>query len=495
MITWMQKHKKYLIATIWVSTIAFVGAGFVGWGSVDFSSKGSSVAKVGSKSISYEELNTAYGNIFNYYNQMYGGKLDAENAKKMGLQDVALQTLVQQALIENFAKEMGVVVSDEEILTKIVQMEPFQKNGVFDKALYTQKLASVHLSVKTFEEDMKKEILTSKVRALLAVGPTPLEKSTVLTTLQGADRVSVRVLNPSEVSVTVTEEMIKNAWEKEKTKYKTPALMDIEAYNYPVKPVEAKEEDIKNFYNENLSLFVESNGSTQTFDQAKQRAFYELSKRAAKKDSLKAYIEFKEGKIAGRKVEKIPLENPAFPVEVASVIATKKEGECVKPFETPQGFMMFKIVKKYPESLMSYEDAKPYVSTQLRQMLTRKAMEEKAQEIFKDFKGTDIGIVTRQDSAKFAGLTPEESQKVVGELFASKKEDVTVVLEKKFVLLKIISQHRVVTSDKKLEEVATNISQQIKGVASDTGLINILRKRYPVEIYLQSETNEAKRKG
>lgn len=495
MITWMQKHKKYLIATIWVSTIAFVGAGFVGWGSVDFSSKGSSVAKVGSKSITYDELNTAYGNIYNYYNQMYGGKLDAENAKKMGLQDIALQTLIQQSLIENFAKEMGVTVSDEEVLTKIVQMEPFQKNGVFDKALYTQKLASVQLSTKTFEEDMRKEIIASKVKQLLSIQPMPLEKATILTTLEGGDRVSMRVLNPSEVSVNITEEMVKSAWEKEKAKYKTPARMDIEAYNYPVKPVTANEQDIKNFYNENLSLFVESNGSTQTFEQAKQRAFYELSKRAAKKDSLKAYIEFKEGKIAGRKVEQIPLENPAFPAEVASVIATKKEGECVKPFETPQGFMMFKILKKYPESLMSYEEAKPYVSTQLRQVLTRKAMDDKAQEIFKDFKGADIGVVTRQDGAKFAGLSPQESQKVLGELFASKKEDVTVVLEKKFILLKIISQHKVVSSDKKVDEVANNVSQQIKGVASDTGLINILRKRYPVEIYLQPETSEAQRKG
>ena len=48
MITWMQKHKKYLVITIWISTIAFVGAGFVGWGAYDFNkSRATSVAKVG----------------------------------------------------------------------------------------------------------------------------------------------------------------------------------------------------------------------------------------------------------------------------------------------------------------------------------------------------------------------------------------------------------------------------------------------------------------
>ena len=40
MITWMQRHKKWLVITIWISTIAFVGAGFVGWGSYEYGKQG-----------------------------------------------------------------------------------------------------------------------------------------------------------------------------------------------------------------------------------------------------------------------------------------------------------------------------------------------------------------------------------------------------------------------------------------------------------------------
>lgn len=57
MIGWMQKHKKYLIITIWISTIAFVGAGFVGWGSYSFSSTSNAVAVVGDRKISIENYN------------------------------------------------------------------------------------------------------------------------------------------------------------------------------------------------------------------------------------------------------------------------------------------------------------------------------------------------------------------------------------------------------------------------------------------------------
>ena len=47
MITWMQKHHKYLVVTIWISVIAFVGAGFVGWGAYSYGdNKGSIVVSV-----------------------------------------------------------------------------------------------------------------------------------------------------------------------------------------------------------------------------------------------------------------------------------------------------------------------------------------------------------------------------------------------------------------------------------------------------------------
>ncbi|MBV5334593.1 MAG: SurA N-terminal domain-containing protein, partial [Sulfuricurvum sp.] len=76
MITWMQRHRKYLVITIWISTIAFIGAGFVGWGQYDYGDKAGAVAKVGKITITQEELQKNYSNLFNQYNQMFQGKLD-----------------------------------------------------------------------------------------------------------------------------------------------------------------------------------------------------------------------------------------------------------------------------------------------------------------------------------------------------------------------------------------------------------------------------------
>ena len=81
----MQKHNKYLVWTIWVATIAFIGAGFVGWGSYDFGSKAGNIAKVGSIEIPQTKLNTAYSNLYNQANNRLQGQLDEKKAKEMGL--------------------------------------------------------------------------------------------------------------------------------------------------------------------------------------------------------------------------------------------------------------------------------------------------------------------------------------------------------------------------------------------------------------------------
>ena len=82
MITWMQRHRKYLVITIWISTIAFIGAGFVGWGEYKYGDKAGAVAKVGTITITQEELQKSYSTLFNQYNQMFQGKLDVINSKR-----------------------------------------------------------------------------------------------------------------------------------------------------------------------------------------------------------------------------------------------------------------------------------------------------------------------------------------------------------------------------------------------------------------------------
>ncbi|MDE7254588.1 MAG: SurA N-terminal domain-containing protein, partial [Helicobacter sp.] len=99
MIQWMQKHKKYLVITIWISTIAFVGAGFVGWGAYSFAMGERFVAKVGDNTISRSDLEREYARLFAIYNQLTGGKLGQKEAEGLGLRNQALNNLIYTQLM------------------------------------------------------------------------------------------------------------------------------------------------------------------------------------------------------------------------------------------------------------------------------------------------------------------------------------------------------------------------------------------------------------
>ncbi|XPV54069.1 MAG: SurA N-terminal domain-containing protein [Halarcobacter ebronensis] len=136
----MQRHKKWLVITIWISTIAFVGAGFVGWGSYDYGSKGGAVAVVGDREVTVEEYQREYSSLYDQYARMFGNQFNQEMADKLKLKDAAYKLIIQKNLILSFADELGLDVTNEEIAKQLVLIPAFLKDGKFDKDTYIKVL-------------------------------------------------------------------------------------------------------------------------------------------------------------------------------------------------------------------------------------------------------------------------------------------------------------------------------------------------------------------
>ena len=177
MISWMQHNRKYLIVTLWLSAIAFVGAGFVGWGSYKYGSKATAIARIGNVDIKLAELQMAYSNLYGYYNQMFGGKFDKDMAKEMRLEESAFDILKREALLLNLAEEFGLKILDKEIAENIIRNESFFKNGIFDRGQYEAILLNSRITPKEYEDRLAKSILITKLRELMPVVTTHFEKS------------------------------------------------------------------------------------------------------------------------------------------------------------------------------------------------------------------------------------------------------------------------------------------------------------------------------
>ncbi|HIE35376.1 MAG TPA: peptidylprolyl isomerase, partial [Campylobacterales bacterium] len=325
MISWMQKHKKWLIVTIWISTIAFVGAGFVGWGAYQYGAKAGSVAIVGDIKIDIKEFEQRYSNLYSYYAQIFKEEFDQKKAKEIGLEKEALNSLITEALLLNLAKDFGLIVLDEEMQEKIINTKEFQNNGVFDKKLYIEVLRRAGMKPKDFENSIKKEILLSKLHDILKPVLTPLEFESFGASLFMADKIKYKVLTKNDVDIKYTQDELKKFWQDHKNNYLTEPMYEISIVWVEPKDYNISKDELIKFYEENKIKFKKSNGKIKSFEEAKDEVRDLLILRKRKKEALKKYIEFKKGKIKESTKLTLSIKNSAIPSNIMEEISQKNE--------------------------------------------------------------------------------------------------------------------------------------------------------------------------
>ena len=481
MITWMQKHKKWLIITIWISTIAFIGAGFVGWGAYTYGDKASAVAKVGKVEITLSEFQKAYSNLYNQYAQMFKGNFDKEKAKAFGLEKQALKRLIDQALILNLAKEYEVSVSDEELAKSIAALPYFQKEGKFDKQLYKQILSQNNLKIKEFEESMRKELTIAKTLHLLPVQTSPNETRIADTLFNIADKIKYKLLTTNDIKVDVTQKDLKAFWEQNKEKFKTDVAYVIE-YTLQ-KPLHKKynDKEIQEYYNDNKTHFRASDGKIMPLEKAKAKVIAELDTKETKKAALKSYINFKKGKTTAAKKATISASNNPFNAEVLSKVASlSPTSPYLKPVAYNNSYLIVKLVSIIPAKVKSFEEAKAevlplYVAQKKKENLLKLAKNSVA-----TFDGTVSDFVTLKESDKLKNLSPKTAKKFLSELFQKQSKRGFVVIDNEDIVLYDILEQKLLTNTHK---ESAKVIDQIKQNLFDENLIKTLRSKYDIEIY------------
>ena len=486
MISWMQRHRKWLVITIWISTIAFIGAGVVGWGQYNYGKKATSVAKVGDVEITYQELQQSYTQLYNYFNQMMQGKFDEQQAKQFGLQKQALNQLINQALILNLAESYNIRVSDAEILQVITMQKAFFTNGVFDKELYRTLLSRNNLTTKEYESGLKKEMLISKTLKLLALNPTQLEEKSIQTAFNVADKLNYKILDASMVNVNPTEEKLKALWENKKAEFMTEASYNI---SYIVQPISYKEytkSELTDYYNTNKMQFVDAKGNIKSELDAKEQIVKSLNEEMTRKESLKTYIAFKKGELD----KNIPIKNTSINnsnnifnqdiLKELSGLTTEKA--YMKPKLINNEFVIIKLNKIIPSVPKSFEEAKPQVLAIF--MITAKEEEllKIAQNSVTTFSGTNTDFLTTKDTKAISGLNEQEGAEFLGKLFSANKKHGFVTLDnKKIVLFNILEQ-------KLLNNSKDNVNSLVLKFKTDLlneNLLKMLRKQYKTEIFME----------
>lgn len=477
MITWMQKHKKYLILTIWISTIAFIAAGMVGWGAYGFSSGANALAKVGDIAINAEDFNREYSYIFTQQSEQYralmGRELDNDEAKKLGLDNVALKRLIDKALLLQFAADVGLRVGEAEVASEIQKIETFHKNGRFDAGLYREILGQNRLKPADFEANVKKDLLLQKILAAFPSIVTPLEGEILNLPSSLEDHLAIQIINEREIPVNLDEREVLSYYEKHKENYKTKKEYRLEIITTPLNGVNPSDEEAQKYYDENRAQYAEFSD----FAAAKGAVAADLQKREAQKAALRAYVDFRDAKISG---ESRVVAQDSLKSEIARAIEGTKNGEILKPMLDENAFLTIKLVEKIPQKIREFSEVKDAVKADYYGIAKLEAMKNYAQNRINIFNGKSIGFFSLADALnsqkQVAGLNDAEKQQFLAGVFQSQKRADFVLLGDKVVLWRILEQKLLPTTN----NVSGNLFNSAKSSFLERTVIEFLAKRYKI---------------
>ena len=486
MITWMQRHKKYLIITIWISTIAFVGAGFVGWGQYSYGDKARGVAKVGDIEITMAELNKSYSNLYAQYNKMFQGNFDEEKAKSFGLQAQALQQLTNQALILNLAGSYDLEISDQELITELKTQEYFFKDGVFDKETYKQVLSSNNLTLKEYEAGLKKDLLVRKTLKLLPVETSTTEASIIDSIDNIADKVNYKVITDMQIDVDTSDAALKSYWETRKQNFMSEITYEIKYIKQSKLSNTYEESKLVSHYNDNKTHFKGEDGKILPIEDAKDMVTKELNAKATKDAALRGYIAYKKGKLsADINTQTMVISNsnnPFGPDNLEKISKLSITSPFMKPVMVGEDYYTFEHIKTNSAKTKSFEDAKDellaiYVADEKKSKLIKLA-----QDLVSTFTGETTDFITNKDAAKITDMKTMEANEFLKQLFMSQeKRGYIAINEKKIVLYNILEQKMLSNSNNNQDDSIV----KIKSAMFNEGLINSLKNKYKTEIFIE----------
>lgn len=486
MITWMQRHKKWLVITIWISTIAFVGAGFVGWGSYDYGSKGGAVAVVGDREVTVEEYQREYSSLYDQYARMFGNQFNQEMADKLKLKDAAYKLIIQKNLILSFADELGLDVTNEEIAKQLVLIPAFLKDGKFDKDTYIKVLQQNRSNPTEFEASVKRDLLLQKIESLFQIQANAKELENLNKLLFAEDKVSIKILNANNVKVNVTEDELKKYWEENKNSYVSEPTVKLAIEEINVEKGTFSEDELKEHYNNFKTDYRQEDGKLKSFDEAKEEMIQVLSEKATKKEALKKYLKLKKGEENFTKEVEVEESKLAYSAEGLEKIDGAVPGDILKPFINNGNYVVVKVLNKGLPKPLSYEKAKEQVAQNYEAVALNRALEKLSNEELENFSGKSLGYVSRDSYEKIPELQPQEALTFLNKLFSSTEKQGKVNLGNKIVLYKI-EDTRLAQYDKSKNEAVRSTVDKLLNQELINNLIKNLENRYEVQSSISLE--------
>lgn len=216
---------KFLLV-LFLAPLALVGIeGYFAGGNKD------GIAKtVNDLEISNKELEAQSKNYKQQFLQMVQG--DESLLNQSYIDQIALDSLVDRALLVQQAEKLGLKLSDAQIEQMIAQQPSLQVNGKFSQQAYENYLRSIGMTsqalITNLRQDHALQMLVNSIRDNSLVSPVDIQQISNLQSEQRDLYMTSIKLDDYKKSVKVTDKEIEAYYEKHKNQFKQLATVNVD---------------------------------------------------------------------------------------------------------------------------------------------------------------------------------------------------------------------------------------------------------------------------
>ncbi len=369
MLTTLRNSSKNAILKFVLGTLLTVLIiSFAMWGTEDLvgiTKKQNTVASVGKLDVSAQEFYSLYSRQTEEIRKLLGASLDIKKSREFGYVDRALSSLINRALFNNEALELGLSVSDRNVKDKILNDDAFKDDlGQFSELLFRQLISESGYTEDSYVEgtrqDLAREQMVETIRSSLII-PKIIENKLGEYNLQERAVDYVIIDSRKEKIGNIKQEDIKKYYEDNKKtflsdEFRSAQTLLLDAKKYAKKST-VTEDEIQLLYDERKESLTEP----------EQRYLKQILVQDEKK-AISIFDDLKKNdftKVARTKAnlseDDIDLgwnTKNELPDEIVDVVFKLKQNEISQPIESTFGWHIVKLIEKKDRKEVTYDEVK-----------------------------------------------------------------------------------------------------------------------------------------
>lgn len=238
-------------------------------------------AKVNGQEISRGQFENAVANERNRLQQQdrerFSEMAGDENFMKAMRQQV-LSQLVDEALLDQYAKNLGLSISDDQVKQAIFQTPAFQNNGKFDNQRFSGIVNQMGMSTDQYAQALRRQLTTQQlVSAVLGsefMLPEETNQLAALVAQQRIVREATIDVNALAAKQTVSDAEINGYYEQHKDQFLAPEQFRVSYIKMDAASMaeNASEQDIQSYYDQHQEQFTQPERVRYSVIQTKSEA-------------------------------------------------------------------------------------------------------------------------------------------------------------------------------------------------------------------------------